>query len=114
VVARPISRVPKVPRRAGKDESAATGAAHLPGSNEGSEPLPQSLVGAAVAACRRASAPAVAGLTFGPAAKAEATGRDEIPVPTDAGGLAHLPGSSFLIEAFTLSRPMIFGCGPGF
>ena len=119
VVARPISRVPKVPRRAGKDESAATGAAHLPGANEGSEPLPQSLVGAAIAACRRAPTPAVAGLTFGPAARAEVTGRDDLPVPTDAGGLAHFcvlrtcrsPRSSASLSVSAGSFGMILGSG---
>ena len=55
VVARPVAvGVAEVERRAGEDEPAAAGAAHLPAGDEGSEPLPQRPVRATVAACRRA------------------------------------------------------------
>ena len=99
VVARPITRVPEIPRRAGKDPPAAAGAVHLPGGDEGHEPLPLSLVGTAVAACRGASTPAGALELLGLTTRARPARKDDLPVPTNLGERAHL-------EIFVLT-----GCG---
>jgi hypothetical protein len=89
VVARPVSRMPEVPRRAGKDDLAAAGTPHLPRGDERSEPLPQTLVRAAVAACRRAPTTPGAPPLLGLAAGARPACGDYLPVPTDAGERAH-------------------------
>jgi hypothetical protein len=90
VVARPIARMPKIPRRARKDEPAAASTPHLPAGDEGSEPLSQRPVCAAVPACRRTPTTAGALALLDPAASARPACRDYLPVPTDAGERAHV------------------------
>ena len=94
VVARPISRVPEIPRRAGEDEPAAAGTPHLPAGDEGSEPLSQRSVCAAVTACRRAATAAGALTLLGPAASTRPTRGNDLPMPTDTGERAHFDAAS--------------------
>jgi hypothetical protein len=90
VVARLVSRVPEIPPRARKDEPAAAGAPHLPAGDEGSEPLPQRSVCAAVAALRRAPTTTRALELLGLAARARPAQGDDLPVPADTGERAHV------------------------
>ena len=102
VVSRPRSvGMAEVPRRAGKDEPAAAGAPHLPAGDEGSEPLPQRSVCAAVAALRRAPTTTGALELLGMAARARPAQGDDLPVPTNTGGRCHLvvvlPGGGMIV-----------------
>ena len=90
VVARPISRMSQIPRRAKKDEPAAAGAPHPPAGDERSEPLPQGPVRATVAACRRAATAAGALEPLGHAARTRPAREDDLPVPADTGERAHV------------------------
>jgi hypothetical protein len=103
VVARPVSvGVAEVERRTREDEPAAGGAPHLPAGDEWSEPLPQRLVHAAVAACRRA--PTTAGaldlLPLTPGARLAC--RDDLPVPADPGERAHGSAENLLGRGHSL------------
>ena len=90
VVARPRAvGMAEIERRAGEDELAAAGATHLPAGDEGSEPLPQGSVCAAVAACLRGSTAAGTLDLLGLTASARPACRDDLAVPADTGERAH-------------------------